>query len=142
MSEKEKEKKTEQVPEPTATAPVAGVALPSVEDRVTAVEQGLAELRQIVTTSITELNAKLDTLIETKPTSTPAPTQPPAATAQPPVVATQQAKKTEQAEPGESPPEEPSQREEPKTDKQRFMTHYDLTEEQKESGPKTQQSTV
>jgi len=130
MSEKEKERKTAQVPEPTATPPVAGVALPSVEDRVTALEQGLAELRQIVTTSITEFNAKLDTLIETKSTPSPAPTQPPAATAQPPVVVTQQAKKTEQAEPGESPPEEPPQREEPKTDKQRFMTHYDVTEEQ------------
>jgi len=129
MSEKEKERKTEQVPEPTVMAPVAGVAMPSVEDRVTAVEQGLAELRQIVTTSITELNAKLDTLIETKPAPPPAPTQPPAATVQPPVVATQQVKKTEQ-DPGESPPEEPPQREEPKTDKQRFMTHYDVTEEQ------------
>ena len=126
---KMKENKTEQVPEPTATAPIAGVAVPSVEDRVTALEQGVAELKQIVTTSITELNAKLDTLIETKPLPPPAPTQPPAATAQPPVVATQQVKKTEQ-DPGESPPEEPPQREEPKTDKQRFMTHYDVTEEQ------------
>ena len=122
MSEKEKEKKTAQAPEPTATAPIAGVVVPSVEDRVTALEQGLAELRQIVTTSITELNAKLDTLIETKPPPPPAPTQPP-------VVATQQVKKTEQ-DPGESPPEEPSQRDEPKNDKQRFMTHYDVTEEQ------------
>ena len=123
MSEKEKAKKTAQAPEPTATAPIAGVAVPSVEDRVTALEQDLAELSQIVTTSITELNAKLDTLIETKPTSPPAPTQPP-------VVTTQQAKKTEQTEPGESPPEEPPEEGTPKTDRERFIDHYGLTEEQ------------
>jgi len=130
MLEKEQEKKTEQVPEPTATAPIAGVAMPSVEDRVTALEQGLAELRQIVTTSITELNAKLDTLIETKPAPPPAPTQPQAATVPPPGVATQRVKKTEQAEPGESPPEEPPEEGKPKTDRERFIDHFSLTEEQ------------
>jgi len=127
---KMKENKTEQVPEPTATAPIAGVAVPSVEDRVTALEQGLAELSQIVTTSITELNAKLDTLIETKPPPPPAPMQPPAATVPPPGVATQQVKKTEQAEPGESPPEEPPEEGTPKTDRERFIDHFSLTEEQ------------
>ena len=103
----ENEKKTEQVLEPTATAPIAGVVVPSVEDRVTALEQGLAELRQIITTSITELNAKLDTLIQTKPAPTPPPAAPPTQTPPAttlPVVVTAQGTKTEQ-EPGESPPE-------------------------------------
>jgi len=103
MSEKEKEKKTEQVPEPTATAPIAGVAMPSVEDRLTALETDAAQIEQ----SLTEVNAKLDTLIQTKPEpiqppAAPLTQTPPATTA--PVVVTAQGKKTAQ-EPGESPPE-------------------------------------
>jgi hypothetical protein len=125
MSEKEKDKKTAQVPEPSATAPAAGIALPSVEDRVAGLEAEVAQIKE----SLTAIDAKLDTLIQAKPAPPPAPTQPPVAPVQPPGVATQQVKKTEQ-DPGESPPEEPPQREEPKTDKQRFMTHYDITEEQ------------
>ena len=103
MSEKEKEKKTEQVPDPTATAPIAGVAVPSVEDRVTALETEVAQIKQ----SLTEINAKLDTLIQTKPEPTPVPAAPPIQippATTPPVVVTAQGTKTAQ-EPGESPPD-------------------------------------
>jgi len=98
----EHEKKTEQIPEPTATAPIAGVAVPGVEDRVTALETEVAQIKQ----SLTAITAKLDTLIQTKPEPTPPPAAPPpqVPSATPPVVVAAQAAKTAQ-EPGASPPE-------------------------------------
>jgi hypothetical protein len=126
-----KKPKTEQVPEPTVTAPVAGVALPSVEDRVAALEAGFAELKMVVT--------KLDTLIRAKaepsvavPVEPATPGVPVAVTAaNEPPKKSEAEQKTEQ-EPGESPPEsneEPPKKGEPKTDKERFMAHFNIDEE-------------
>ena len=42
----------------------------------------------------------------------------------------QQSKKKTEQEPGEGPPEEPPKEGQPKTDRERFMAHYGLTEEQ------------
>lgn len=83
----ERKKKPQQV-EPTVAGPAAGVAMPSTEDRVTALEAEVAQIKE----SLTAVSAKLDTLIQ----ATPAPTQPPAATPAPPAVLTGQKKKTQQ----------------------------------------------
>jgi hypothetical protein len=57
--------KTEQ--EITGHGPVAGVPEPSIEDRVKNLELKFEQFDQYVTQSFTEVNAKLDTLIQTMP---------------------------------------------------------------------------
>jgi hypothetical protein len=98
---------------------------------VAALEVGFAELKMVVT--------KLDTLIRAKaepsvavPVEPATPDVPVAVTAaNEPPKKSEAEQKTEQ-EPGESPPEsneEPPEKGEPKTDKERFMAHFNIDEE-------------
>lgn len=66
MTEKKKdEKKTAQVV-PSVEAPAAGIVRPSIEDRVKTLEEKFEGFQQYVTQEFTGINAKLDTLIQTK----------------------------------------------------------------------------
>jgi hypothetical protein len=60
VGEKTSEKKTEQV---TGYGPAAGVAEPSIEDRVKTLEQSFEGFRQYVSEQFTSINASLGTLI-------------------------------------------------------------------------------
>jgi hypothetical protein len=58
--------RTEQAPPVTGHGPVAGVPEPSIEDRVKTLESQFAGFQQNASQEFTAINAKLDTLIQTK----------------------------------------------------------------------------